>query len=47
MAVIWEMSATGDRLHEVVPGWRSDAVKCCGRWTADGRTSFNLGRVSM
>jgi eukaryotic-like serine/threonine-protein kinase len=33
----WEMTANGEGLHELLPGWRPEATLCCGRWTPDGR----------
>ncbi len=32
--VLWEMSANGSSLHQVLPGWQ---YQCCGRWTPDGK----------
>ncbi len=34
---IWEMKPDGSELHPVFPGWKSDAMVCCGDWTRDGR----------
>ncbi|MGA2538715.1 MAG: winged helix-turn-helix domain-containing protein [Terracidiphilus sp.] len=34
--VLWEISANGSGLHEVLPGWQYRGQECCGRWTADG-----------
>jgi len=34
---IWEISATGTGLREILPGWHSGDEQCCGRWTADGK----------
>jgi eukaryotic-like serine/threonine-protein kinase len=34
---IWEVSANGSNLHELLPGWRASSEKCCGRWTPDGK----------
>ena len=36
-ASLWEMNADGSDLHPLLPWWRTDAVQCCGDWTADGR----------
>lgn len=43
---MWEISANGSSLHEVLPGWQYRGQECCGRWTFDGRfyvflTSFS------
>ena len=34
---LWEMKADGTDLHPLLPGWKMDAMQCCGDWTADGR----------
>ena len=34
---IWEMRADGTDLHLLFPGWKTDAMQCCGEWTHDGR----------
>lgn len=34
---LWEVNGKGEGLHELLPGWRSGNMKCCGRWTPDGR----------
>lgn len=34
---VWEITAKGEGLHEVLPGWKPEATLCCGRWTPDGR----------
>src|SRR5512146_651445 len=34
---IWEISSAGSNLHEWLPNWNGSAIKCCGRWTPDGR----------
>jgi len=34
---LWEISSSGSNLHELLPGWRASDLKCCGRWTSDGR----------
>jgi Tol biopolymer transport system component len=31
------MKVDGSDLHPVFPGWKTDAMQCCGDWTADGR----------
>jgi serine/threonine protein kinase len=34
---LWEMKPDGSDLHPVFPGWKTDAMVCCGDWTRDGR----------
>jgi hypothetical protein len=34
---LWEITADGKDLHEVLPGWQNPPMHCCGSWTADGR----------
>ena len=34
---LWEVSADGSSLHQLLTGWRSPHTECCGRWTHDGR----------
>ena len=34
---IWEMKADASDLHPVFPGWKTDAIVCCGDWTRNGR----------
>jgi Tol biopolymer transport system component/DNA-binding winged helix-turn-helix (wHTH) protein len=34
---IWEISADGTNLHKWLPNWNGSAMRCCGRWTPDGR----------
>src|SRR5450432_3623707 len=34
---LWEVSAAGSNLHQLLTGWRSPHTECCGRWTHDGR----------
>jgi Tol biopolymer transport system component len=34
---LWEVSANGNNLHPLLPGWHNPATECCGKWTADGR----------
>ena len=34
---LWEVSADGTSLHQLLPGWKSQLVKWAGRWTPDGR----------
>lgn len=33
---LWEMSARGSDLRQLIPDWRPLDWKCCGRWTPDG-----------
>ena len=35
--VLWEISANGSSLHEVLPGWQYRGRECCGNWTPDGK----------
>ncbi len=37
ISALWEMKADGSDLHPLFPGWKTDAVQCCGDWTRDGR----------
>ncbi|HLY43802.1 MAG TPA: winged helix-turn-helix domain-containing protein [Terracidiphilus sp.] len=34
---LWEISADGSSLHELLPGWQNRGSECCGRWTPDGK----------
>ena len=34
---LWEISADGSGLHEVLPRWQYRGRECCGGWTADGK----------
>jgi serine/threonine protein kinase len=34
---LWQASASGGNLHELLPGWNSLPNECCGNWTPDGR----------
>ena len=34
---LWEIAANGANLHALLPGWRTPASECCGKWTADGK----------
>jgi serine/threonine protein kinase/Tol biopolymer transport system component len=34
--VLWEVSSSGENLHQLLPGWQDSPDQCCGRWTADG-----------
>jgi DNA-binding winged helix-turn-helix (wHTH) protein len=33
---LWEITAQGSNLHELLPDWRTSDRQCCGRWTPDG-----------
>jgi serine/threonine protein kinase/Tol biopolymer transport system component len=33
---LWEVSASGTNLHELLPGWSNPPRECCGNWTPDG-----------
>ena len=33
---LWEVSSSGANLHQLLPGWHTSFMKCCGRWTPDG-----------
>jgi Tol biopolymer transport system component/DNA-binding winged helix-turn-helix (wHTH) protein len=35
--VLWEISANGSNLHEVLPAWQYRGQECCGSWTPDGK----------
>jgi Tol biopolymer transport system component/DNA-binding winged helix-turn-helix (wHTH) protein len=37
---IWEISSNGSNFHQLLPGWQSSSVQCCGRWAPDGRFFF-------
>src|SRR5262249_37465013 len=32
---LWEVSADGNNLHPLLPGWNNQAEECCGNWTPD------------
>jgi DNA-binding winged helix-turn-helix (wHTH) protein/Tol biopolymer transport system component len=34
---LWEIKAGGSNLHELLPGWHSSSIQCCGHWTPDGK----------
>lgn len=34
---LWEVSASGSNLHELIPGWHLFSTQCCGSWTPDGK----------
>jgi Tol biopolymer transport system component/DNA-binding winged helix-turn-helix (wHTH) protein len=33
---LWEILRDGTGLRQVLPGWKTPAAECCGRWTPDG-----------
>jgi Tol biopolymer transport system component len=35
--LIWEVSADGTNLHQLLAGWHNPPDECCGQWTADGK----------
>jgi eukaryotic-like serine/threonine-protein kinase len=34
---IWQVSADGGNVRQLLPGWHTGAGSCCGRWTPDGK----------
>jgi serine/threonine protein kinase len=34
---IWQASADGRNLHQLLPGWSDAPNECCGKWTPDGK----------
>jgi len=42
---LWEISADGSSLHQVLPGWQYQGRECCGHWTPDGRFYIFLTEV--
>jgi Tol biopolymer transport system component len=34
---LWEVSAQGTDLRQLLPGWHDPPDECCGKWTADGK----------
>jgi eukaryotic-like serine/threonine-protein kinase len=37
VASIWQVESDGTKLHQILPGWHTQAGECCGKWTSDGR----------
>jgi Tol biopolymer transport system component/DNA-binding winged helix-turn-helix (wHTH) protein len=37
---IWEITADGKGLHQLLPGWNNLPSECCGVWTPDGKYFF-------
>jgi len=33
---LWQVSAEGTKLHQLLPGWHEKTGECCGMWTPDG-----------
>ena len=44
--VLWEISADGSSLHQVIPGWQYQGRECCGHWTSDGKFYIFLTEVT-
>lgn len=34
---LWEVTADGKNLHQLLPGWNNPPSECCGSWTPDGK----------
>jgi eukaryotic-like serine/threonine-protein kinase len=34
---IWQVSADGTELHQLLPGWHAQSGECCGKWMPDGK----------
>ncbi len=34
---IWEVSANGTGIHELLPNWNQPPTACCGNWTLNGK----------
>ncbi len=34
---IWQVSADGTKLHELLPGWHAKSGECCGKWMPGGK----------
>ena len=37
LSAIWQISASGGNLHQLLPGWHLGASECCGKWTPEGK----------
>lgn len=35
--ILWEVSASGEAVHRLLPDWHSSTDECCGRWSPDGK----------
>jgi eukaryotic-like serine/threonine-protein kinase len=33
---IWQVSADGTKLHQILPGWHASSGECCGKWMQGG-----------
>jgi DNA-binding winged helix-turn-helix (wHTH) protein/Tol biopolymer transport system component len=48
---LWEVSADGSHLHQLLVGWSNQGSECCGNWTPDGRyfvfQSTHSGRTDL
>ena len=42
---LWEVSADGSNLHQLLKGWHDPPQECCGIWTPDGRYYVFLSHV--
>jgi serine/threonine protein kinase/Tol biopolymer transport system component len=43
---LWEITSSGSKLHQLLTNWHPSEVKCCGRWSPDGRFYvFLAGRL--
>jgi len=34
---LWQISAYGTNLHQLLAGWHTGGTECCGKWTPDGK----------
>ncbi|HET7215496.1 MAG TPA: protein kinase [Terriglobia bacterium] len=34
---LWQISADGSKLHQILQGWHPGADECCGQWMPDGK----------
>lgn len=46
-SALWEISAGGTNLHQILPDWHPSQWKCCGRWTPDGDFFIFLSGSSL
>ncbi|MGA8044502.1 MAG: hypothetical protein WCA37_17030, partial [Terracidiphilus sp.] len=40
LSALWEMSATGENPHLLLPNWQKQPMQCCGEWNPDGSLYF-------
>ncbi len=40
LSPLWEVSAEGENLHALLPGWHQPSAEAAGRWSPDGRYYF-------